>query len=82
MGLLSRTLSSSSGLGGIAGGGPAQNYGTPMAPASSTGSGVLSDLRSARGDVMHGQISIAVIESLLILLTLFYLWTHNVQGGG
>lgn len=81
MGLLSGKLGQSSGLGGASGGGPAQSYGSPM-PVQSTGSGVLADFRNANADVRQGRISIAVLESLLIVLVLFYIWTHNVQGGG
>jgi hypothetical protein len=81
MGLLSGKLGTSSGLGGAASGGPAQSYNSPM-PAQSTGSGVFADFRNASSDVRQGKVSIAVVESLLILLLLFYLWTHNVQGGG
>lgn len=81
MSILSGKLGGSSGLGGISGGGPAQSYGAPM-PAQSSGSGVFADFRNATSDVRQGRISIAVIESLLILLVLFYIWTHNVQGGG
>lgn len=81
MSLLSGKLGTSSGLGGISGGGPAQSYGSPM-PAQSTGSGIFADFKNANADVRQGRVSIAVIESLLIILVLFYIWTHNVQGGG
>lgn len=82
MASLSGMLGTRAGLGGVTSGGPAQSYGTPMAPAQSTGSGIFSDFRNATSDVRGGKISIAVIESLLILLVLFYIWTHAVQGGG
>jgi hypothetical protein len=78
---LSGLLGGSAGLGGTRTGGPAQSYGAPM-PASSTGSGVLADFRSATSDVKQGRITIAVLESLVILVVLFYIWTHSVQGGG
>lgn len=81
MSVLSGRLGSAAGLGGSPGGGPAQSYGAPM-PAQSTGSGVFADFRNATSDVRQGRISIAVLESLLILCVLFYIWTHNVQGGG
>lgn len=79
MSALSGLLGNSAGLGGAASSGPAQSYGVP---AQSTGSGIFADFKSASTDVMHGKVSIAVIESLLILLVLFYVWTHAVQGGG
>lgn len=81
MSVLSGRLGTASGLGGSSGGGPAQSYGTPM-PAQSTGSGVFADFRNASSDIRQGRFSIAVLESLLILLVLFYIWTHSVQGGG
>lgn len=81
MASLSGMLGTRAGLGGASQGGPAQSYGTPM-PAQSTGSGIFADFRNASTDVRGGRISIAVIESLLILLVLFYIWTHSVQGGG
>lgn len=79
MSVLSGKFGSSAGLGGSPSGGPAQSYG---APAQSTGSGIFADFRNASSDVRQGKVSIAVIETLLILLVLFYMWTHNVQGGG
>jgi len=82
MGALSGLLGTASGLGGSHGGGPAQSYGQPMPAQQSTGSGIFSDFRTASSDVRQGKVSIAVLESLLILLVLFYIWTHNVQGGG
>lgn len=82
MGALSGLLGQSSGLGGSPGGGPAQSYGSPMPAQQSTGSGIFADFKTASSDVRQGRVSIAVLESLLILLVLFYIWTHNVQGGG
>ncbi len=81
MATLSGLLGTGAGLGGAKGGGPAQSYGSPM-PAQSTGSGIFADFKNASSDVRQGKISIAVLESLLILLVLFYIWTHNIQGGG
>ncbi len=81
MGMLSGKLGGSAGLGGASQGGPAQSYGSPM-PAQSTGSGIFADFRTASGDVRQGKVSIAVLESLLILWVLFYIYTRNIQGGG
>lgn len=81
MSILSNRLTRSAGLGGIAQGGPHQNYNTPM-PSQSTGSGVLADFKNAGSDVRQGKISIAVIETLIILMVLWYMWTHAIQGGG
>jgi hypothetical protein len=82
MSILSGRLGTGAGLGGSPGGGPVQSYGTPMAPATSSGSGIFADFKNASSDVRQGRISIAVLEALLILVVLFYIWTHNVQGGG
>lgn len=81
MSVLSGKLNISAGLGGTSQGGPAQSYGAAM-PASSTGSGIFADFRNANTDVRQGRISIAVLETMLILIVIFYIWTHNVQGGG
>lgn len=82
MASLSGMLGTRAGLGGSSGGGPAQSYGSPMPAAQSTGSGVFADFRNASTDVRAGRVSVAVIEAMLILLVLFYIWTHAVQGGG
>ena len=81
MGVLSGKLGQAAGLGGSSSGGPAQSYNSPM-PVQSTGSGVLADFKNASADVRQGKISIAVIESLLLLLVAFYIYTHSIQGGG
>lgn len=81
MGSLSGLLGTSAGLGGSPSGGPAQSYNSP-APAQSTGSGIFADFRSANTDIRQGKVTIAVIETLVILMVLFYMWTHAVQGGG
>jgi hypothetical protein len=33
-------------------------------------------------DVTQGRVSLLILNSLIILLVLFYLWTHRAQGGG
>lgn len=80
MGILSGRLGSSAGLGGApsAGVGSASTY----MPAQSTGSGVFADFRNASADVRQGKVTLALVESFIILLVLFYVWTHAVQGGG
>lgn len=87
MALLSRTLGKSAGLGGTQQPGAGSTFpflqpSRPGAPASSTGSGIFADFQNASADVRAGRVSLAVLETMLILLVLFYLWTHNVQGGG
>ena len=86
MSTLTGKLTRAAGLGGVpsAGAQSTSTYGmgSQMAAASSTGSGILGDFKNASSDVRQGRISVAVLESMLILLVLFYIWTHNVQGGG
>lgn len=86
MSILSGRLGSSAGLGGqpSAGAYSTSTYGmgSQMPAASSTGSGVFADFRNASSDVRQGKITLAVIEALVIVLVLFYVWTHAVQGGG
>lgn len=33
-------------------------------------------------DVTQGRVSLLILNSLIILLVLFYIWTHRAQGGG
>ncbi len=86
MSLLSGKLSGSSGLGGPPSGGAfstsTYGMGSQMAPAQSTGIGTFRTLGTGFGDVRQGKVTLAVLESLVILLVLFYVWTHAVQGGG
>lgn len=87
MSILSGRLTGSAGLGGTSSSGPGSlstflQPNRPGTPASSTGSGIFADFQNASSDVRSGKVSLAVLESMVILLVLFYLWTHNVQGGG
>lgn len=88
MSVLGNRLTASAGLGGVTGGGPPQNFNLPLPTfgnsmgSQSTGSGILGDFKNASSDVQSGKISLAVLESLVILMVLWYLWTHAIQGGG
>lgn len=90
MAILSSRLSSASGLGGApsAGAYSTSTYGmgSMMASAYSTGAGAISTgggaLRDTATNVSTGHFSMVAIEVGVILIVLFYLWTHSVQGGG
>lgn len=49
---------------------------------SSSRVGFVSELSGGFGDVLEGRISLIMLEAMLIGLIGFYVWTHNVQGGG
>lgn len=33
-------------------------------------------------DVMRGRVSLIMLNTLILLLLVFYVWTHRAQGGG
>jgi hypothetical protein len=51
-------------------------------PVVSNQPGALSEIRTGVSDVMHGQVSLLMLNSAILFLVAFYLWTHKVQGGG
>jgi hypothetical protein len=56
-------------------------------PAANTGQNTASGFSVAAAsseisDAMTGRITLAVIEGVIILGIVFYLYTHSVQGGG
>ena len=34
------------------------------------------------GEVMQGRITLLMLDTLILILILFYIWTHRAQGGG
>ncbi len=34
------------------------------------------------GDVTKGRVTLLMLDTLIVLLIAFYLWTHRAQGGG
>lgn len=42
----------------------------------------VSEFRSEVGSVMSGRVSLLMLDTLILGLILFYLWTRNAQGGG
>ena len=86
MSVLTGKLTSSAGLGGAPSAGAYSTstfgMGSIMPAAQSTGAGVFSTFQTAGGDIRQGKLSLAVLEALVMLLVVFYVWTHAVQGGG
>jgi uncharacterized membrane protein YeaQ/YmgE (transglycosylase-associated protein family) len=81
MGILSGKLTQSAGMGGAPSAGAFSTSTLGMA-AQSTGQGAFANIRTAPGDLRSGKITLAVVEAFVLLLVLFYIWTHAVQGGG
>ena len=50
--------------------------------SSSSRVGFLPEFKAGFGDVMEGRISLIMLNSMILALIGFYVWTHNVQGGG
>lgn len=81
MSVLTGRLGSSAGLGGTPQGG-AGSQSTFLLPAASTGGGAFAEFKSGLGDVKSGKVTLLMLDSLVLVLVLFYIWTHRVQGGG
>jgi len=52
------------------------------AAASAPSAGPISEFRGQFGDAMSGRVSLLFLNSAILALVLFYLWTRNAQGGG
>jgi hypothetical protein len=74
MGRLNATLGRTSYAGT---GGPAT-----QSPATASSPGATREFRSGLGDVTQGRVSLLMLDSLILLLVVFYVWTHRAQGGG
>lgn len=58
---------------------------TSPPPASSRGSSqpnAFGEFQSGIADVTQGRVSLIILDTLILLLIAFYLWTHRAQGGG
>ena len=56
--------------------------GTRTLVQSSGRVGFLSELGSGSSDVMQGRLSLLMLDTLVLGIVAFYIWTHRVQGGG
>lgn len=52
------------------------------ASAGPSGNGAITQFRGELSDVMTGRVSLLMLNTLIIALILFYLWTRSAQGGG
>jgi hypothetical protein len=50
------------------------------APAGAPGA--LAEFSAGISDVMSGRMSLLILDTLILALLGFYLWTRNAQGGG
>jgi hypothetical protein len=60
---------------------PITSSGT-RAAAAAPSSGPVSQFRGEFGNAMSGRVSLLFLNSMILMLVLFYLWTRNAQGGG
>lgn len=44
--------------------------------------GFISEVKGGAADVMHGRITLIMLDTMILALLGFYVWTHSVQGGG
>lgn len=49
---------------------------------SSSRVGFVRELGSGSADVMQGRLSLLMLDTMILAIVAFYLWTHKVQGGG
>lgn len=52
------------------------------AGTSASGLVAVSQFRAGIGDVFQGRITLLMLNSLVLIMIAFYLWTHSVQRGG
>lgn len=55
---------------------------TSGAQAASPSGGAISQFRSELGTAVSGRVSLLMLDTLILGLVLFYIWTKNAQGGG
>lgn len=54
----------------------------PMASDRSSSQTAYGQFTSGLGDVTRGRVTLLMLDSLILMLVAFYLWTHRAQGGG
>ena len=50
--------------------------------AAPVSGGAIKQFRSELGDAMTGRVSLLMLDTMILGLVLFYLWTRSAQGGG
>jgi len=53
-----------------------------MTPSPQSAPSARQEFTSGLGDVTRGRVSLLMLDSLILLLVVFYIWTHRAQGGG
>jgi hypothetical protein len=53
-----------------------------MAAPSTVSPSARQEFSSGVGDVTRGRVSLLMLDSLILALVVFYIWTHRAQGGG
>ena len=54
----------------------------PSQGSAQTAQSARQEFSSGLGDVTRGRVSLLMLDSLILLLVVFYIWTHRAQGGG
>lgn len=44
--------------------------------------GAIGQFTTGVSDVMQGRLSLLMLDTLILLMIAFYIWSHKVQGGG
>lgn len=56
---------------------------TSPPPASDRASlSAYGEFTGGLGDVMKGRVTLLMLDTLILILIAFYIWTHRAQGGG
>lgn len=69
-------------LGRASSGGTVQTAPPAASDRSASQSTAYGEFVSGVGDVTQGRISLIILNSLVLLLVVFYIATHRSQGGG
>ena len=50
--------------------------------AAAPSGGAIGQFRAELGTAMSGRVSLLMLDTLILGMVLFYIWTKNAQGGG
>lgn len=53
----------------------------PPPATDRTSSNAYGQFQSGARDVMQGRVSLIMLDSIVLLFVVFYIWTHRAQGG-
>jgi hypothetical protein len=71
------------GINSVLGRGSGGTVQTAAPPASDRANATaFGEFKSGVSDVTKGRVTLLMLDTLILLLVLFYLWTHRAQGGG